>query len=401
MGKIKATARSQRSKNPGKEYKHADRQFDISKADHIDGNRVNENIYWNCYDGLYSESNKTGKMDFAEAERKFYIERYSEALDIQNQKHIAAGNKKRCKTMEDWISNKQKQPDGMLFQIGNQKDGIDKDVLLECFKEFLDKLEKYKSNFHIIDWALHADEATPHIELRAVFDYDDNGVTKIGQDKALEMLGFDLCDPTKKKGQYNNRKQTFSSEIREQWYEILEEHGFEIDREVRCPSQKHLDDLEYKTQQEKKKMEELEQDIFEKSERIKSNTKKGFANRIVLNKDEVDCLVERNMELENRIRQLQSDLDVEKRKQIEYDKYTKGMQPLIATTREVTINGKSMEDMLLSLNAGRIQEWEREFWKDWMDQEAIRRYKCLAPVKAWEPKRVNYKPLEWQRDMER
>lgn len=32
----------------------------------------------------------------------------------------------------------------------------------------------YGSNYHIIDWALHIDEETPHIHERHVFDYEND-----------------------------------------------------------------------------------------------------------------------------------------------------------------------------------------------------------------------------------
>ena len=35
--------------------KHNDRRFDVEKSEHIDTERTKQNIYWDCYQGYYSE----------------------------------------------------------------------------------------------------------------------------------------------------------------------------------------------------------------------------------------------------------------------------------------------------------------------------------------------------------
>ena len=52
---------------------------------------------------------------------------------------------------------------------------------------------------HILDWALHLDEGTPHIHERHVFDVVNKyGERQPKQEDALREMGFELPDPEKK-----------------------------------------------------------------------------------------------------------------------------------------------------------------------------------------------------------
>ena len=69
--------------------------------------------------------------------------------------------------------------------------------------------ERFGKHIHILDWALHLDEGTPHIHERHVFDCENKyGEIAPQQEKALEALGFELPKPDKPLGRYNNRKIT-------------------------------------------------------------------------------------------------------------------------------------------------------------------------------------------------
>ena len=62
-------------------------------------------------------------------------------------------------------------------------------------------------------------------------------------------MGIERPDPTAKEGKYNCPLMTFSDVIRQEFYNLCEQQGVAIDREVKNPSQKHLSVLEYKCQQ--------------------------------------------------------------------------------------------------------------------------------------------------------
>ena len=105
-----------------------------------------------------------------------------------------------------------------------------------------DEIEKhYGSNIKVLDWALHMDEATPHIHERHVFFADDGyGTNFPKQDKACEALGFERPDPEKKSGKNNNRKMSFDAEIRRIYIEIAEKHGITIEK-VPLEGKEHLE----------------------------------------------------------------------------------------------------------------------------------------------------------------
>lgn len=125
--------------------KHNDRNFDVSNSEHIDVERAKGNIYWDCYQG------------------------YS------------------LPGMEETI-----------LQLGNIDATVDAPVFAKVAAEYFAEFQKrYGSHIHILDWALHLDEGTPHIHERHVFDaLNRYGEVCPQQEKALEELGFELPDPT-------------------------------------------------------------------------------------------------------------------------------------------------------------------------------------------------------------
>ena len=99
--------------------------------------------------------------------------------------------------------------------------------------EFLNEVSKrYGSHVHILDWALHVDEGTPHIHERHVFDVINKyGERQPKQEQALKELGFEPPDPTKKISKYNNRKISFDAECRKLLLDICKSHGRQVDEE--------------------------------------------------------------------------------------------------------------------------------------------------------------------------
>ena len=90
--------------------------------------------------------------------------------------------------------------------------------------------ERFGKHVHILDWALHLDEGTPHIHERHVFDCENKyGEIAPQQEKALEALGFELPKLDKPLGRYNNRKITFDAACRTMLFEIAKRHGLELD----------------------------------------------------------------------------------------------------------------------------------------------------------------------------
>lgn len=229
--------------------KHNDRNFNLDNARHIDQTKRNENFYINRY--------LDDTITFEECERKYFEENYLQGLEAQNEKYRKRRQYGYIRTIDDLMKSEKTQVREMILQIGNKDNHIDKEVLLECIHQFNEEFNKrYGTNAHILDIAIHNDEATPHAHIRFICDYTDkDGMKKICTDKALKALGIKKPKETAKTDRYNNALQTFTDQIRFIWNTIIKRNGIELDENVANASQKHLTVLEYK---DKKLQEEIE-----------------------------------------------------------------------------------------------------------------------------------------------
>ena len=185
---------------------HNDRRFDPEHSEHIDNERVRQNIYWDCYQG-YTTMADRGKEDnfsFNQIEMAYYVDHYSDYVINQNKRHEKARHPDRCKGVEDVLKNKKTCPEESIYQLGTIDEHASVETLVLVFDEFKKEFdERFGSNVHIIDWSLHMDEATPHIHERHVFDATNRyGEIEPKQEAALEELGFELPKPNEKKGKY-------------------------------------------------------------------------------------------------------------------------------------------------------------------------------------------------------
>ena len=228
--------------------KHNDRQFNPENSDHISNDKVKENIYWDCYRGFsMQEVRLLDQLSFEEVEQKFYQDSYGDYLEAQNNRHIVSRHTERIRSMEDILKNTKTCPEETLYQLGNIDGSVSGFELAVIAKEFFTEFnQRYGEHIHILDWALHMDETTPHIHERHVFDAPNQyGEICPQQDKALELLGFEPPDPTKKKGKYNNRKMSFDTECRKLFLEICKKHGLEIDMEPVYGGESYLEKQDY------------------------------------------------------------------------------------------------------------------------------------------------------------
>ena len=120
-------------------------------------------------------------------------------------------------------------------------------------------IEEFKARFgdhvHVLDWALHLDESTPHIHERHVFDCENKyGEVAPQQEKALEALGFDLPDPDKSLSRRNNRKITFDAACRKMLFEIAKRHGLELEEEAEYGNRKYLEKQDFILAKQKKQL---------------------------------------------------------------------------------------------------------------------------------------------------
>lgn len=290
---MKASRHNGRSgKNGVYDVKHNDRDFNVEHSEHIDAERTKQNVYWDCYQG-YSLAGMTEerKFNFTEVERAYYFEHYGDFVDAQNERNELGRHPERNRTIDNVLKNNKTCPEESVLQLGNIDNAVTPDVLAKVVAEFFEEFDKrYGSHVHILDWALHLDEGTPHVHERHVFDAENRyGELCPQQDKALEELGFNLPDPTKKKGKFNNRKMSFDAECRKLFLEIAQRNGVMVDFEPVYGGSSYLEKQDFIIENQKKRIAEKQAVLDEITMRV--SDMENFVEQIVEDAYEKACEV--------------------------------------------------------------------------------------------------------------
>ena len=231
--------------------KHNDRNFDLTNSEHIDPERAKGNIYWDCFHGFRSALAPQDPDDlagtFTDVERQFYESRYTTFIKKQNERNAKIRHTERNRSTEDLLVSKKTCPEESIYQLGTLESHASPKELFQIATEFMDEFhERFGKHVHILDWALHLDEGTPHIHERHVFDCENKyGEIAPQQEKALEALGFELPKPDKPLGRYNNRKITFDAACRTMLFEIAKRHGLELEEEAEYGNRKYLEKQDF------------------------------------------------------------------------------------------------------------------------------------------------------------
>lgn len=231
--------------------KHNDRNFDLTNSEHIDPERAKGNIYWDCFHGFRSALDPQDPDNlaatFSEVERQFYESRYSNFVESQNARNAKIRHTERNRTIEDLLEGKKTCPEETIYQLGTLDEHASSEDLMNIVTEFIGEFKaKYGERVHVLDWALHLDESTPHIHERHVFDCGNRyGEVAPQQEKALEALGFDLPDPGKPLSRRNNRKITFDAACRKMLFEIAKRHGLDLEEEAEYGNRKYLEKQDF------------------------------------------------------------------------------------------------------------------------------------------------------------
>ena len=138
-------------------------------------------------------------------------------------------------------------PEETIYQLGTLDEHASAEDLLNIVNEFIDEFKaKFGEHVHVLDWALHLDENTPHIHERHVFDCENKyGEIAPQQEKALEALGFDLPNPAKPLNRRNNRKITFDAACRKMLFEIAKRHGLDLEEEAEYGNLQYLEKQDF------------------------------------------------------------------------------------------------------------------------------------------------------------
>lgn len=177
--------------------------------------------------------------DFEISELKFYEERYGKQLEEQNAKYKAKRNYDRVKTMKEFYSCRRYAPVEQILQYGgvNVPDDAkpDTETFAKMMDAYLNKIwdwdDEHGNHLHILNCAIHNDEASIHAHNRWIWDYkDEHNVIRCGQEEAMKQAGIELPDPDQPEGRYNNRNMTFTKMIRGYWNDVCEEFGYPVER---------------------------------------------------------------------------------------------------------------------------------------------------------------------------
>ena len=228
--------------------KHNDRSFNLANSEHIDPERAKGNIYWDCYHGIRSASDKDRQTAaFSDVEKMFYEIHYSHFVENQNARNAKIRHTERNRSISDLLSGRKTCPEETIYQLGTLDEHASAEDLLNIVTEFIEEFKgKFGEHVHVLDWALHLDESTPHIHERHVFDCENKyGEVAPQQEKALEALGFDLPDPAKPLSRRNNRKITFDAACRKMLFEIAKRHGLELEEEAEYGNRKYLEKQDF------------------------------------------------------------------------------------------------------------------------------------------------------------
>jgi len=289
---MKLTRHNGRSgKNGAYNPKHNDRRFDVANSEHIDEERAKKNVYWDCYQGFHFPTDQEQEdrviYSFEQVEKTFYSDRYDDFCEAQHERNRKTGHSNRDRTPEDLRLDKKTCPEESLLQIGTIEQTVPPEVLAQIAVEFFEEFDlRFGEHIHILDWSLHLDEATPHIHERHVFDCENRyGEIAPQQEKALEVLGFDLPNPDQKPSRLNNRKMTFDAVCRVMLFDICQRHGLHLDQEPEYGGRAYLEKQDYILMKQKEKMAEQNEEISEQETKlaeltIKLNDTESFVDEI-------------------------------------------------------------------------------------------------------------------------
>lgn len=173
---MKLTRHNGRSgKNGTYNPRHNDRRFDLNNSSHIDSERARKNVYWDCYRGYTTagsrEDSSQPDFSFEQIELAYYTENYSDFIEAQNARNEKNRHTERNRTVGDLLKNNKTCPEESIYQIGTVEESVPPETLFQIVNEFYAEFDRrFGSHVHLLDWALHLDEGTPHIHERHVFD---------------------------------------------------------------------------------------------------------------------------------------------------------------------------------------------------------------------------------------
>ena len=136
--------------------KHNDRSFEIANSEHIDPERVQQNIYWDCYNGIRSalqpKSEESLADTFEEVEKLYYKLHYTNFTERQNERNAKIRHTERNRSTEDLLASKKTCPEESIYQLGTLESHASPKELFQIATEFMDEFhERFGKHVHILD----------------------------------------------------------------------------------------------------------------------------------------------------------------------------------------------------------------------------------------------------------
>lgn len=284
MAKVRATMHNGRGRNAkGFKVRHNDRDFDTSRAEHINPEPERKNRYFIVEaDGTV---NNHPQISFETHEKRMYNHLFSETLSKQAERHIKSGHRERIRTPDQYRTAIRTCPEETILMLGTRECHADKQAFIKAVNRWCQQMQTaYGTHWRLLDGALHFDESTPHCHIRAVWTAEGKDGLQVSENQALRVLGIQRPDPEQPEGKHNCPKQTFTRQSRELWIAAAREFGIEIEDIPEMPGKATRTKEEYIAQKIRKEIVEL----AEQRDQIRTEASQAASERTAIQKEVAD-----------------------------------------------------------------------------------------------------------------
>ena len=264
----------------GFKVRHNDRDFDISRAEHINPEPERKNRYFIVEaDGTV---NNHPQISFETHEKRMYNHLFSETLSKQAERHIKSGHRERIRTPDQYRTAIRTCPEETILMLGTRECHADKQAFIKAVNRWCQQMQTaYGTHWRLLDGALHFDESTPHCHIRAVWTAEGKDGLQVSENQALRVLGIQRPDPEQPEGKHNCPKQTFTRQSRELWIAAAREFGIEIEDIPEMPGKATRTKEEYIAQKIRKEIVEL----AEQRDQIRTEASQAASERSAIQKE--------------------------------------------------------------------------------------------------------------------
>jgi len=255
--KVRATMHNGRGRNAkGFKVRHNDRDFDTTRAEHINPEPERKNRYFIVEaDGTV---NNRPQISFETHEKRMYTHLFSETLSKQAERHIKSGHRERIRTPDQYRTAIRTCPEETILMLGTRECHAEPQAFIKAVNLWCQQMQAaYGTHWRLLDGALHFDESTPHCHIRAIWTAEGKDGLQISENQALRALGIQRPDLEQPEGKHNCPKQTFTQQARQIWIAAAREYGIEIEEIPEMPGKATRTKEEFIAQKIRKEIVEL------------------------------------------------------------------------------------------------------------------------------------------------